>query len=89
MFSFVVGEKKIDGKEYPLIACCEEDDPAVLDGARLSIERMAVLNGWTMVGFVCVGSVMESGNISKTDGCAQAAALAEKLRGERSEHSMS
>ena len=61
----------------------------MLDGARLPIDRMAALNGWAMVGFVCVGGVSEVGDISKTDGCAQAAALAEKLRGKRSEYSMS
>ena len=79
MFSFVVGEKDFSGKECALIACCEEDDPAVLDGVRLPIERTAALNGWTMVGSVCVGGVMELGDIGKTDGCAQAAALADKF----------
>ena len=79
MFAFVVGEKDSSGKECALIACCEEDDQAVLDGVRLPIERTAALNGWTMVGSVCVGGVMEIGDIDKTDGCAQAAALAEKF----------
>ena len=79
MFSFVVGEKEFAGKECALIACCEEEDPAVLDGVRLPIERTAALNGWTMVGSVCVGGVMEIGDIAKTDGVAQAAALADKF----------
>ena len=79
MFAFVVGEKEFAGKECALIACCEEDDQAVLDGVRLPIERTAALNGWTMVGSVCIGGVMELGDIDKTDGCAQAAALAEKI----------
>ena len=79
MFSFVVGGKDFSGKECALICCCEEDDQAVLDGVRLPIERTAALNGWTMVGSVCVGGVMEIGDIDKTDGCAQAAALAEKI----------
>ncbi len=79
MFSFVVGEKEFAGKECALIACCEEEDPAVLDGVRLPIERTAALNRWTMVGSVCVGGVMEIGDIDKTDGVSQAAALADKF----------
>ena len=79
MFSFAVGGKDFAGKECALIACCEEEDPAVLDGVRLPIERTAALNGWTMVGSVCVGGVMEIGDIDKTDGVAQAAALADKF----------
>ncbi|MBQ6273905.1 MAG: flavodoxin family protein [Oscillospiraceae bacterium] len=79
MFSFVVGGKDFAGKECALIACCEEEDPAVLDGVRLPIERTAALNGWTMVGSVCVGGVMEIGDIDKTDGVARAAALAERF----------
>ena len=79
MFSLVVGGKDISGKECALIACCEEEDPAVLDGVRLPLERTAALNGLTMVGSVCVGGVMEVGDINKTDGVARAAALAEKF----------
>ena len=79
MISFVVDGKDFSGKECALIACCEEDDQTVPDGVRLPIERTAALNGWTMVGSVCVGGVMEIGDIDKTDGCAQAAALAEKI----------
>ncbi len=73
------GEKEFAGKECALIACCEEEDPAVLDGVRLPIERTAALNGWTMVGSVCVGGVMEIGDIAKTDSVAQAAAHEDKF----------
>ena len=34
IYSMVVGGKDISGKECALIACCEEDDLAVLDGVR-------------------------------------------------------
>ena len=44
-----------------------------------ALQGAAALNGWTMVGSVCVGGVMEIGDIDKTDGCAQAAALADKI----------
>ena len=79
IYSLVVGGKDIAGKECALIACCEEDDLSVLDGVRIPIERTAALNKWKMVGEVLVPGVLEAGAIAKTDGCAQAAALAEKI----------
>ena len=80
MFSFVVGGKQeFFGKECALITCCEEDDAAVLDGVRIPFERTAALNKWTVVGEVLVPGVLSVGDIDKTDGIAQAAALADKF----------
>lgn len=79
MFSLVVGGKDIAGKECALIACCEEEDQTVLDGVRIPIERTAALNQWKMVGTVLVPGVLNVGDIDRTDGCRQAAALAQKL----------
>ena len=79
IFSMVVGGKDIAGKECALITCCEEDDMSVMDGVRIPIERMAALNKWKMVGEVLVPGVLNVGDIEKTDGCKQAAALAEKF----------
>ena len=79
IFSFVVGGKDISGKECALIACCEEDDMSVMDGIRIPIERSAALSKWHMVGEVLVPGVLNVGDIEKTDGCAQAAALADKI----------
>ena len=79
IYSLVVGGKEIAGKECALIACCEEDDPAVLDGVRIPIERTAALNKWKMAGEVLITGVLDKGDINRTDGCAQAAALAEKI----------
>lgn len=79
MFSFVVGGKDFAGKECMLITCCEEDDISVMDGVRIPIERTAALNKWTMAGVVLVPSVLNKGDIDKTDGIAQAIALADKL----------
>ena len=39
MFSFVIGGKNFKGKEVGLLACCEESDPAVLDGIRIPYDR--------------------------------------------------
>lgn len=79
MYSFVIGGKEIAGKKCGLIACCEERDPAVLDGVRIPIERTAALIKWTMVGEVLVPGVLNVGDIDKTDGCRQAAELAHKF----------
>ena len=51
----------------------------MLDGVRIPMERTAALNQWKMVGEVLIPGVLNVGDIQKTDGCAQAAALAEKI----------
>ena len=79
IFSLVVGGKDIAGKECALITCCEEDDMTVMDGVRIPIERMAALNKWKMVGEVLIPSVLNPGDIEKTDGCKKAAALADVI----------
>ncbi len=50
-----------------------------MDGVRIPIERTAKLNKWTMIGEVLIPSVLNIGDIAKTDGCEQAIALANKL----------
>ena len=79
IYSLVVGGKDIFGKECALIACCEEEDLSVLDGVRIPMERTAALNNWTMVGEVLVPGVLKPGDIDRTDGCRQAAALADQI----------
>lgn len=80
MFSFAVGGKdEIHGKECALITCCEESDMGVMDGLIGPLERAAALMKWSVVGSVRVPGVYKMGDISSTDGCAQAAALAEKF----------
>lgn len=79
LFSFAIGGKDIAGKECAVITCCEEEDKSVMDGVRIPLERTAALVNWKMVGEVLVPGVLEAGMIEKTDGCAQAAALADKF----------
>lgn len=79
LFSFCVAGKEVGGKECALITCCEEDDLSVMDGVRIPIERSAALLKWKMVGEVLVPGVLAVGDIIKTDGCQQAAALADKF----------
>lgn len=79
LFSLVVGGKEVAGKKWGLIACCEEDDTTVLDGVRIPMERTAALLQWKMVGEVLIPGVLNVGDIDHTDGCQQAAALADKF----------
>lgn len=79
LFSLVVGGKEVADKKWGLIACCEEDDTTVLDGVRIPMERTAALLQWEMVGEVLIPGVLNVGDIDHTDGCQQAAALADKF----------
>lgn len=79
IFSLVIGGKAVAGKKCALITCCEEADMSVMDGVRIPIERSAALLKWEMVGEVLVPGVLDAGDIAKTDGCRQAAALAAKF----------
>lgn len=79
LFSLVVGGKEVAGKKWGLIACCEEDDTTVLDGVRIPMERTAALLQWEKVGEVLIPDVLNVGDIDHTDGCSQAAALADKF----------
>ena len=79
LFSLVVGGKDIAGKKCALITCCEEHDMSVMDGVRVPIERSAALLKWEMVGEVLVPGVLNAGDITNTDGCQKAVALADVL----------
>lgn len=79
VFSFCVAGKDIAGKKCGIITCCEEHDPSVMDGVVIPLRRTFDLLKWNSVGEVCIPGVFKEGDISETDGCAQAAALAEKF----------
>jgi len=79
IFSFCVASKPISGKKMGLICCCEEHDASVMDGVRIPMERTAALLKWDIAGEILIPGVFAEGAISKTDGCAQAAALAKKF----------
>lgn len=79
LFSLVVGGKDIAGKKWGLISCCEEQDMTVFDGVCKPLKRSATLMKWDFVGEVLIPGVLDEGEISKTDGCPQAAALAHKF----------
>ena len=79
MYSFFIGQKDMAGKKTALIACCEEGELEVMDGISLPYDRIVALQKWEPVGKVLVTGVLEEGAVDKTDGCAQAAALAEQF----------
>lgn len=77
LFSFMVGEKPISGKESALIACCEEEDMAAFDGMKIPYEKSLALLKWNIVGEVLVPGVHGTGDIENTDGIVRAAGLAD------------
>ena len=79
LYSFCVAGKDIAGKECAMIVCCEEEDMSVMDGVRVPLERSAALLKWKVVGEVLIPGVLKVGDIEKTDGCTQAATLADKF----------
>ncbi len=79
LYSLVIGGKDYADKECAMIVCCEEEDMSVMDGVRIPLERTAALLKWKVVGEVLIPGVLNKGDVSKTDGCTQAAALAEKF----------
>ena len=79
IYYFCVAGKDVAGKGCGLIVCCEEEDMTVLDGVRMPLERSAALLKWHMIGEVLIPGVLNTGDIEKTDGCRQAAELAENL----------
>lgn len=79
LYALCVGQKPVSGKQYALLACCEEEDPTVLEGVSRPLARTAALLGWSCAGEVLVPGVLKVGEIEKTDGCSRAAALADSL----------
>ncbi len=77
-YALVVGGR-MKPKKVALITCCEEHDAAILDGVRIPYERSIALMKLENVGEVLIPGVLNVGDIDNTDGCAQAAALAEKF----------
>ena len=79
MYCYSGGGLEYYDKDCGIIACCEAMTTDAFDGLRFPIEMTANLLSWNMIGEVLVTSVSEAGAIDRTDGCARAAALADKL----------
>ena len=79
LFSFLVAGKDVSGKACALLSCCQDKDTSVFDGVYTPYKRTAALLKWTCVGEVLVPGVWKVGDIEQTDGCRQAALLAERF----------
>lgn len=78
-FAFSVGNVSLKVREIAIISCCEEKELKVFDGVKLVLEETAAYRDWRITGEVLIPGVYEAGAIDKTDGCAQAAALAHRF----------
>ncbi len=69
----------IGGKEYGLIACCEENDISVMDGLCFSFERTVAMLEGKIIGKALIPGVFNAGDVQKTGSIEQAKTLAEKF----------
>lgn len=78
-YALYVGQKASKVKEAGLICCCADEEEEVLEGIRRPYLKSIELMGWTTVGEVLIPNVNDAGDIKKTDGEKQAAALADRF----------
>ena len=76
-YSLYTSHRGVGGKKCALIACCEELDATAMSGVKFAYRKSADLLEWESVGEVLVPGVDALGDIKKTDGEEQAAALAQ------------
>jgi Multimeric flavodoxin WrbA len=77
LYSLVIGGKGMNEKECGLLACCEDSDMTAFDGVRIPYEKSIALLNWKSIGHVLIPSVLNAGDIERTDGCRMAAELAD------------
>ena len=76
--SFDTAHKDFSQKEFGLIASCMGPE-LVFDGMKIAIERSAAYLHSRVFGEVLIPGLKGPDDVNATDGCAQAAALADKL----------
>lgn len=79
VYSMMVAGKKIAGKKMGLLCCCADTTMKSIEGVKRPMELTAACLKWDYAGDALALGVYDEGDIEKTDGCARAAALAEKL----------
>lgn len=67
MYSFIIGEKKINVKESMLLVCGEEKDESAFDGIISTYKRINAYQKWTDVGTLVVPGVLNRGDVLSTD----------------------
>lgn len=77
-YALYIGKRGVGNKECALMVSCEgEVEP--MEGIRFSYKHTIELLKWKSVGEVLIPNVHALGDIQKTDGIAQAEALADKF----------
>ncbi|MBO6177601.1 MAG: flavodoxin family protein [Selenomonadaceae bacterium] len=79
MYSFLASGKIADiaGKKAAILACCMSEDPAIMDDVKSPFIKSFAFLKWDCIGEVSVPKVANPGDVKNTDGCKQAAALAD------------
>lgn len=74
-YSFIVGERPVQGKECVLMTCGEDTSERSFDGIFRSYELITNYMEWTDLGKLYVTGVNKAGEIRDTDGLERAARL--------------
>lgn len=79
-FAMYVGiENRFSGKKVALLSCCEDTDPHTFDGMKFAFEKSMELLHAEVFGEVLITGCLDEGDIKKTDGIDQSAALVNRL----------
>lgn len=78
-FSLYCAGQLFEGKKCALISCCAESDAETFTGIKFSFDKTIELMKGQIVGEVLVPGVTDAGDVNKTNGLAQAKALAHKF----------
>lgn len=67
MYSFIIGEKKLNIKESMLLVCGEENNESAFDGIITTYKLICSYQKWTDRGQLVVPGVLDKGDILSTD----------------------
>lgn len=67
MYSFIIGEKKLNIKESMLLVCAEENNESAFDGIISTYKLILSYQKWTDRGQLVVPGVLNKGDVLSTD----------------------
>lgn len=67
MYSFIIGEKKLNVKESMLLVCAEENNESAFDGIISTYKSILSYQKWTDRGQLVVPGVLNKGDVSSTN----------------------
>lgn len=79
LYSLCVSGRDLQGKQYALIACCEDDNDEAFKGLCFSLDKSMELLKCEKLGQVLVHGVHKKGAVNDTQGPTLAAELASRL----------